>query len=131
MEYLLLAAGVIFMALGSAKIKNRGKDAPVNEIPKREPFDNALSSEIILQKLDGIESRLDIIEKELSFSAEGAEEDGSSKIQPPRMDDNVDINSSIAGMLKDGFRVDEVSEKYGVTKGEVLLRAHLKERVNS
>lgn len=119
MGYVFLAAGVILIFLGS-RIMSAQKNNKVDTITQvPEPFERMLSSDLILQKLNNIEDRLGVIEDSIGSRIEDAKEDIKNNA-------DSDINSKIAHMMENGFTVDEISEKYGITKGEVLLRAGLK-----
>lgn len=126
MEYIFLAAGIILVIVGSTRILSQKNKDCNNPLAEAEPFENIFSDDLILQKLNSIEDRLQIIEDRIEKPSLSIEDSSDNAVQCPEDDDGSDINSQIAMMMGRGFTVDEISEKYGITKGEVLLRAGLK-----
>lgn len=127
MGYILLAAGIVLIIFGSRKLSASKNDEENSTIASSEPFEKMFSGDLILKKLDDIESRLNNIEDRI-IKPVGDVREINDDIIYKDLKDNVDedINSKISEMKENGFTVDEISEKYGITKGEVLLRAGLK-----
>lgn len=126
MGYVLLAAGIVLIVLGSRIINARKSNTEKSTAAVPESFENMFSSDLILQKLNNIESRLNTIEDNIKPANDIRATNDDILYEDLKNNVDSDINSKIAEMKENGFTVDEISEKYGITKGEVLLRASLK-----
>lgn len=126
MGYVIFTAGILLIIWGSRRICSKKDDREKDDAAVSEPFEKVFSGDLILKKLNDIESRLDIIEKSVKPEGDKGEIVDNTLYQNLKNNVEKDINSKIAEMKENGFTVDEISEKYGITKGEVLLRAGLK-----
>ena len=137
MAYLLLAIGIglVIYALKGIDAENNPKAQDKKNMPSSQEdlFGQMLFQREVLQRLDAIEEKLisggrgDIRDGSQQFyiyNQKTLEKDGEkSNNHEPSLED---LNEKIRAMKNEGADIEEISEKLGIMKGEILLRLGIK-----
>lgn len=139
MEYILLIIGIALI-IYSIVGKLKEKDEPNN--PNRtdyyngedKSFDNVLEQKIILERLDDIENKIDYIydkykyieNKKLELDIKNSDifEDDQHEAEAyaeAKVEEDI-INKIIFKLKDEGADIEDIAQKTGMLKGEVLLR---------
>lgn len=126
MVYVILAAGIILIILGL-----RGDILRHEVLPEKAnddtAFDNVLSDNLVLQKLDSIDEKLLELKSEMD-AVKGA----VSAINMAAVADDgpeleaMDVNQQVTVLKNKGLNIEEIAAILGVKKGEILLRLGMK-----
>jgi hypothetical protein len=129
MLYILLAAGIILLIFGLTGLNGSGMlkyHDNENLKTKNVEFENILSSSIILERLNVIENKLDLlgssISKPRSYDIENIIEKYGNTQLNINAENISDINMQIFSMKDNGMSVEKIADRLGIKKGEVLLR---------
>ncbi|KPU44708.1 hypothetical protein OXPF_17940 [Oxobacter pfennigii] len=155
MQYIVFAVGIILIIIGVRGSQKRSepvveKAAEEQEIPKpefvfqvlgyEEKFKEFLEESDIMYKLDTLEDKLDLLWSEIGRLKESREvkeevkaieetytidhkENTQLKLNK---DDLKDVNKQAALLKDEGLSVEEIADRLGILKGEVLLRLGMK-----
>jgi hypothetical protein len=124
MAYVLLIFGIALTIYGLIGMKI--SDKPKIQSKDGTEFDQLITSRMLLEKLDAIEEKLELIagaENEENYNDMEYEEDSTADGE---ILEDMDINRQIALMNEKGMSVETIAQKMGMLKGEVLLRLGLK-----
>ena len=131
MIYILLIAGIILVIYGLIGLKNydvpqKLKSNNLKTQSMSMEFENMLSSSIILGRLDAIENKLDelgsIAGRAQDNNIQGVIDKYSNTQLNIKYESIDDINKQIFKMKDYGNSVEEIADRLGIKKGEVLLR---------
>lgn len=131
MIYIILIIGIILIIYGAIGSLRDGQSRSVSDYRPAEPhsFDDLLSSRLIIQRLDGIEEKIDRLHDEYAKirpkTIESINEVNDTQINL-RKQVFDDLNRQIYIMKSEGMDIEEISNKLGILKGEVLLRLGMK-----
>ena len=132
MEYILLIIGIALIIYGIVG-KFKKKDEPIeldNTIKDNDEgksFDSIFAQNIILDRLDDIENKIDYIyDKYKDVENTDTLVDDQQEIK--KIDEEDTINKIIFKLKDGGADVEDIAQKTGMLKGEVLLRLGMRKQ---
>lgn len=126
MVFVILAAGIILIILGIMRGSIESNDLP-EEDKDNTLFDNVLSDNLVLQRLDGIDEKLLKLEDAAAKVQDMVSAINSGIVMSSISDSDVmDVNQQINLLKSKGLNVEEIAAALGIKKGEVLLRLGMK-----
>lgn len=127
MVYILLLTGIVLIVYGLlGTLNNQVFESP--KAPAFSEFDSLLTDNLILEKLNGIEEKIDELENSIERLRDKKEENKSENTTQFNLGKEYlnDTNREVFILDREGQSVEEIASKLGITKGEVLLRLGMK-----
>ena len=132
MEYILLIIGIALIIYGIVG-KFKKKDEPIeldNTIKDNDEdksFDSIFAQNVILERLDDIENKIDYIyDKYKDVENTDTLVDDQQEIK--KIDEEDTINNIIFKLKDGGADIEDIAQKTGMLKGEVLLRLGMRKQ---
>jgi len=127
MVYILLLIGIALIVYGFlGTLNNQEFESP--KAPISSEFDSLLTDNLILEKLNGIEGKIDGLEnsiERLKYKKEESKVENATQFYLGKEYLN-DTNREVFILDREGHSVEEIASKLGITKGEILLRLGMK-----